>query len=420
MRTRLNSKALSEARTLAAATGKRVEVWDTILAGLHLRVTPTGAASFWLKYRAAGVQRKYKIGSGTMAVDEARREARKIQTAADKGADPQADRKANRESLRMIDLLGETGPMLQTKGGKPRLPPTDKNPGWYLGTYCKTAGTNNTGKSEATISADRYRIYKHLRSRKGFANKRVDAVTVADLQAIQADVPAGTWRKLRDILRVCFAHAEETGVIEKNPAARLKATADKKVERYLSPEERKRLDGALALALKLGPRTEGGLATGYVRLFRLLSLTGCRLGEILTLRWENIDFRHGQMLVTGKTGDRTVPLTSQAQAFLKAERGNVKRIGLVCPNTDGKALSNVQRAWRLLRKHAEITNLRIHDLRHSWASDAVSAGVPLHVIGAVLGHKSAQTTARYAHLHNAAIQDGLAKAGAAIEAATKG
>lgn len=97
------------------------------------------------------------------------------------------------------------------------------------------------------------------------------------------------------------------------------------------------------------------------------------------------------------------------------------RIGLVCPSESGTRLSNVQRAWRTLRAHAGLDDvLRIHDLRHSWASDAISADVALSVVGKVLGHKSPQTTARYAHLHDRALQDGLERAGAAIEHATHG
>jgi len=102
--------------------------------------------------------------------------------------------------------------------------------------------------------------------------------------------------------------------------------------------------------------------------------------------------------------------------------------GLVCPDRNGRRLAanNVERAWRALRVAAGLDGadgkpaLRLHDLRHSWASDAVSAGVPLYVVGAVLGHRQPSTTARYAHLHDAAIRDGLAKAGAAIERASNG
>lgn len=378
---------------------------STGLYAVHLRVTANGAGTWCVRYRNAAGRRRLKLGPiSALTVTQARKAARLAIGAVAEGNDPQADKQRDRAAMRVVDLLGDKG-----------------DEGWYLGTYCKVAGRLGTAKSEGAIKTDRYRINKHLRSRASFLRMRVEAVTTADLERIQREVPAGTWRKLRDVLRICFRHAEELGVITKSPAARLKATSDRKVERYLSPEERQRLEAALTHALEAGPQTKGGLAPGYVRLFRLLSLTGMRLGEVLDLRWEYVDWRHGQLrLPTSKTGTKSVPLTRQAMEFLRTERGKVGRSGLVCTNESATRLSNVQRAWRTLRAHAGLEDVRLHDLRHSWASDAVSAGVPLSVVGKVLGHKSPQTTARYAHLHDRALQDGLERAGAAIEHATHG
>ncbi|MCA9656518.1 MAG: site-specific integrase [Myxococcales bacterium] len=404
----LTTAAIRQARVQASEEGRRIELWDDSgkqsVRTLHLRITPKGATTFFVRYRVSGTQRRQKLGGLELTIPQARAMARTVLSAVDQGQDPQQERRRERGALRMVDLLGEKG-----------------DEGWYLGSYCKVAGQLGTAKSEGAIKTDRYRISKHLRSRTSFIRARVDAVTAADLERIQREVPAGTWRKLRDVLRICFRHAEDLGAITQNPAARLKATSDRKVERYLSPEERQRLEAALVHALEAGPQTKGGLAPGYVQLFRLLSLTGMRLGEVLDLRWEYVDWRHRQLrLPTSKTGAKSVPLTRQAVEFLRAERGKVGRIGLVCTSESGTRLSNVQRAWRTLRAHAGLEDVRLHDLRHSWASDAVSAGVPLSVVGKVLGHKSPQTTARYAHLHDRALQEGLERAGAAIEHATRG
>ena len=94
----------------------------------------------------------------------------------------------------------------------------------------------------------------------------------------------------------------------------------------------------------------------------------------------------------------------------------------MCTNSHDTPLrgDNLTRAWRVVRKTAGLQDVRLHDIRHSWASDSISAGVPLATVGVALGHKSTQTTARYAHLHNSAIRDGLAKTGDAIEKATEG
>ena len=393
--------AIAEAQELGAA----IERWDAEVPGLHLRVTAAGAGTWCVRYRSQAGRRRLKLGPvAALTVTQARKAARDAIGAVVRGTDPQAEKKRDRAAMRMVDLLGEKD-----------------DEGWYLGSYCKVAGQLGTAKSDGAIKTDRYRINKHLRSRAAFMRMRVDAVTTADLERIQQEVSAGTWRKLRDVLRICFRHAEDLGAITHSPAARLKATSDRKVERYLTPAERQRLEDALAHALEAGPQVKGGLAPGYVRAFRLLSLTGMRLGEVLSLRWEYVDWRYGQLrLPTSKTGGKSVPLTRQAVDFLRAERGKVGRIGLVCPNESGGRLSNVQRAWRTLRAHAGLDDLRLHDLRHSWASDAVSADVSLLVVGKVLGHKSPQTTARYAHLHDRALQDGLERAGAAIEHATHG
>src|SRR5690606_2539789 len=132
--------------------------------------------------------------------------------------------------------------------------------------------------------------------------------------------------------RVCFRHAEELGVIVagSNPASKVPARPGGKGERFLTPAERKALVAALARAARIGPwmkgqprGTKGGLSPGYVRLFRLLILTGCRLSEIRLVRWENVDWHHRVLhLDQSKTGPaKDVPLTKQAIAFLKKERG---------------------------------------------------------------------------------------------------
>ena len=415
---------LTDAKIKAAKpAGDRYALADGKVEGLELRVGKTGKKSWSLVYRHEGQRRRVAIGKGypTTGLNDARKLAREAWRDVARGVDPAAEKQADKEALRMVDLLGETDPTDSKK---------DTKAGWYLESYVKTAGKLGPSKTEKGIATDRARIRKNLRKRKNFMRKRVDEVTLADLNRIKADLTPGTWRHVRDILRVCLAHAEEIGAIAKNPAARLKATQSRKVERYLSPDERKRLDSVLEKLEAKGPNTKdvprgdpGGLSKHMVRAIRLLSLTGMRRGEVLSLRWEWIDWQHGQLrLPTSKTGAKAVPLTPQALDFLKAERGSTIRVGLVCPTDEGTEIhpDNLGRAWRKSRKVAKLDDVRIHDLRHSWASDAVSAGVPLHVVGKVLGHKSTQTTARYAHLHDKAIREGLEVAGRAIELATKG
>ncbi len=384
--------------------------------GLRLRVTPGGTKTWTLRYRAPNGDRVRmpigKRGYPVTTVAEARRLALVELDKLNRGIDPRPEEHAERAAPRMADLFGAAG-----------------DEGWYLATYVHTAGKNATSKSAKGVANDRYAITRHLRARRGLMAKRVDEVTTGDLNAIKTDATASTWRKLRNILLVAFEHAEEIGAIEPgtNPVTRTKAATDRKRETFLAPEERRRLDDVLARVDELGPGMPGGLSHHLVVALRLLALTGLRRGDVLALRWEHVDWRHSiAKLPTGKTGGRDVPLTPQALAFLRAEQRRdgkaVHATGFVVAGAEGGAVhpENVGRAWRRVRMAAGLAGVRLHDLRHSWASDAVSAGVPLYVVGAALGHRQPSTTARYAHLHDKAVREGLAKAGDAIERATKG
>lgn len=386
--------------------------------GLVLRVR-NGVRTLRLRYRnATGSMRNLNLGiyPDEVSLKEARGRAGDIRRAVRGGRDPAAERAAERAALRMVDLFGVTDPEDASQ---------DKAPGWFLGTYVHSAGRLGASKTPKGIANDRSAIKTHLRSRSALMRKAVSEVTLADLNQIKRDTTASTWRKLRNILLVSFRHAEEIGTIPpgSSPVARTKATSDRKRERYLDAAERQRVEAELAQAEELGPTHPGGMASHLVQAIRILALTGMRRGEVVALRWEWIDFRHGIVkLPESKTGAKNVPLTPQAVAFFRELRGTSRRRGLVCQTEKGNAIhpENMTRGWLKIRKRAEVEDVRLHDLRHSWASDAVSAGVPLYVVGAVLGHKQPSTTARYAHLHDQAIQDGLTQAGNAIERATQG
>lgn len=382
---------------------------DDACPGLQLRVKPSGVKSWTLRYRAPTGQRRVTLGRyPVIGLSKARSEARRLIGEVATGGDPSAEKAEKRSALTVADIFGRKD-----------------EEGWYLQVHVRTAGRLGTAKTEHSIRTDRCYINKHIRSRRRLLSKPVATVTTADLERIKADLSPGAWRKVRNILRVGFRHAESLGAIPAgaNPARRVTATPGRKVERYLSPAERRQLEDAIAKAESLGQRVTGGMRADIARALRILALTGMRLGEVLALRWEHIDWRHGQLrLPTSKTGAKSVPLTPQALDFLRTERGDLSRVGYVCATVDGRRItpSNVQRAWRSLRKAAKLPDVRLHDLRHSWASDAVSAGVPLHVVGAVLGHRSPATTARYAHVHDEALKRALEVTGNAIATATGG
>ena len=144
---------------------------------------------------------------------------------------------------------------------------------------------------------------------------------------------------------------------------------------------------------------EGAVSPYAIAALRLLMLTGCRLNEILTLRWDDIDRTAGEFrLRDGKTGARMVPLTPTAETVL----AGIERVPLnpwvIAGRQPGTHLSTITQDWYRLRARAGLDDVRIHDLRHSYASRALAAGESLSMIGKLLGHADIQSTARYAHL----------------------
>jgi integrase len=132
---------------------------------------------------------------------------------------------------------------------------------------------------------------------------------------------------------------------------------------------------------------------------RLLILTGCRLNEVMTLKWEHVDFAECVLrLPDSKTGAKVVHLGQPAIDILKATKQIEGNPWVITGKLEGKPLSDLQPFWQRVRARAGLKDVRIHDLRHTFASTAVAAGQGLPMIGKLLGHTQVQTTARYAHL----------------------
>ena len=167
-------------------------------------------------------------------------------------------------------------------------------------------------------------------------------------------------------------------------------------ERFLSDEEYRRLGEVLREVER-----EGSVRPSAIAAIRLLMLTGCRKGEILTLRWEYVDLDRGELrLPDSKSGAKIVHLGEPAIAELRGlarEDGNPWAITSPRP---GEPLSDVHDQWHRIRCRAGIKDVRLHDLRHSYASGGLLVGEGLTMIGKLLGHNKVETTARYAHLAN--------------------
>ena len=146
-------------------------------------------------------------------------------------------------------------------------------------------------------------------------------------------------------------------------------------------------------------------------------LTGCRSAEILNLRWQDVDFeRQSLHLPDSKTGKRTVVLNSSALGILK-ELERIDGNPYVLPGIKpGRPISSLQKLWDRLRKEADIEDVRLHDVRHTYASFGINSGHNLSVIGKLLGHSKILTTQRYAHLADDPLRQATEQIGATLAA----
>jgi integrase len=175
-----------------------------------------------------------------------------------------------------------------------------------------------------------------------------------------------------------------------NPCRHVEKYPQRNRERFLSADELARLGDALA-AYDGSP-----YATAAIK---LLVFTGARLGEVLGLQWQWIDFDRGEArLPDSKSGPKTIHLPPPALAVLTELPRVEGNPHVIVGGVPGAGLVNLEKPWRAIRKKAELEDVRLHDLRHAFASIAVSSGMGLPIIGKMLGHTQAQTTQRYAHL----------------------
>jgi integrase len=202
------------------------------------------------------------------------------------------------------------------------------------------------------------------------------------------------------MLSKMFNLAEDWGLRRdgSNPARRIRKFREEEKKRYLSEDEQARLGQVLADVLESGEETEYAVAA-----ISLLILTGCRLGEILTLRWDYVTPHHLE-LPDSKTGRRRIPLPREAYDILMSlPRREGNPYVILGEKPDGH-LVNLQKTWRRVRHAAGLDDVRMHDLRHTYASVAVMSGIDPFLLKEIMGHRNLQTTLRYAHFADEAVQ----------------
>jgi len=328
--------------------------FDAELPGFGVRVMPSGRRFFLVQYRRHGRTRRVMIGQfGPITAENARREAtRLLGQVRGAGADPAAVRHAERLSATVKEL----GQRFLKQHTETRCKPT----------------TQREYRRSVELFIDPF-----------FGNQRVGSVQpadVADLHGSMAHIPYQANRTL-GVLSKMMSLAETWGMRDRhtNPCELIQRYPEHKRERFLSGKELQRLGDVLARA-----ETEQTESRYAVTAIRLLLLTGCRLSEIQKLEWRHVDIERGELhLPDSKTGAKTVYL------------GNPY---VIAGKRDGAHLTDLQHPWRRLRAAADLEGVRIHDLRHTFASGGLAVGEGLSMIGKLLGHTQVQTTARYAHL----------------------
>ena len=356
------------------AGGTDTVYWDGELTGFGLRVRRSGRKSYVVQTRIAGKLCWFTIGPhGPLNPDQARARALEILACAKRGIDPR-DADARRKAEPSMADLGRR--FLEE----------------YVPVHCKPS------------TREEYRRSVRLFVDPVIGELRVPEVQRKDIAALHhglRDKPYQANRTL-GVLSKMFSLAEVWGWRPDgtNPCRHVKRYKEHKRERFLSPEETERLGQVLREAEEEMPSA--------VAAFRLLLLTGCRMSEIRDLRWEYVKDDCIE-LPDAKTGGRVVPLGPEARAVLSAIPRDEDNPWVIAGRLPGSHLTDLQRPWRRIRKQAGLEGVRIHDLRHSFASRALALGESLTMIGKLLGHTQVQTTARYAHLARDSIQTAAAR-----------
>lgn len=370
-------------------------IWDDSLPGFGLRVQPSGAMTFILKYRFGpgrkAQQRRMTLGAvSKITATEARTLAKKILGRVANGEDPAGERTAANQSPTLSDLAEK-----------------------FLSQHAETKRAKSTAKS--------YRETLEGIVLPRLGSKKAVSVTADDVQRLQnklKDRPYQANRVVR-ILSSLYNYAAKTKDIPEghNPCRGIDLFKEEGRERYLTSAELAQVGEALREAETVGlpykidpanPKKKHAIKPENRRIvigphaaaaIRLLIFTGARLREILHLQWDQIDFERGILnLPTSKTGKKTIVLNAPALSILSS----LPKVGkfVIAGENPERPRSDLKKPWRAVATKAGFEGVRIHDLRHTHASVGVGAGLGLPIIGKLLGHSQAATTERYAHLDN--------------------
>jgi integrase len=394
----VNRQKLTEAivRTAEPVEGRDYQIFDTEVRGFAVCIYRGGGRAFTLDYRYAGRQRRMTFGRWPeWSVSAARTRAKELRRDVDAGGDPLANRDAQREAPRVSDLIAQYVEV-------------------HLIHLARLNAADQRSMMEKFIAPAWGRM---LVTEVSAYDVELLLNKVAEGRARPSKVkPKGRARKLQgpkptpvranrvgEVVRKMFAYAVKWGWRDDNPAMGFRRRMETPRERYLSQEEIVRLATALDAA-------EDARAANIIR---LCMLTGARVGEVRQARFE--DFNLEQLswtkpaTTTKQRRVHRVPISDEAAVIVRLRH---QAVFDGCPwlfpgDTPGQPVQEIRRFWLRIQREAQIEDVRIHDLRHTFASLLVSGGASLEMIGKLLGHSQMQTTQRYAHLMDSPLRAGV-------------
>lgn len=355
--------------------------------GFLLRVTPKGARVWALRYRVRDSYREREITIGdtkSWPIAEARKEAHKIRREVDAGRDPIAEREEARGEPTVAELAAR---------------------------FIEEALS-----SRAPGTANNYKAQLRDWVLPQFGRRRVVDVSRDDIETLHRKITAtGKLRQANAVKSLCsvlFTQAVTWRMRDSNPCVGVTGNRENNRERFLSGDELERLIAVLDRWADAGKHLDS------VDLLRMAILTGGRRAEIAGMRWADVDL---ESAIWSKPATRTkqrkphrVPLSPEAVAVLRRRQAERTAGGKVVQLRDDTVfrgggskthMNYLERDWYIIRAAAGLEDVRIHDLRHSFASMLVGEGLSLPIIGAMLGHSKAQTTQRYAHLADKPLRE---------------
>lgn len=366
---RITQKTIAKLRP--PPQGSRI-VWDAEIPGFGIRITSNKVLSFVLDYRIRGRKRRYTIGRHPiLSAMAAREEAIRLRGEILRGLDPLAGRADDRAAPTMTDLAAD-----------------------YLARHAEPH------KRPSSVRNDRQMLDTMIKPRLG--QLRASAVDRRDIETLHNQLKGTPYRANRvlALLSKMFSLAVHWGWRVDNPTRGIPKYPEQPRDRWLSQEELRRLQKAL----------DDHPNRAAANAIRLLLLTGARKSEVLSATWDQVDLERG---VWTKPSAHTktkriehVPLSRATLELLQdlGKEANGDSAFLFPGGRDGQPLKELKTVWREVSSTAKLNGVRLHDLRHTFASHLVSSGVPLAIVGGLLGHTQPQTTARYAHLADSSLR----------------